>query len=267
MWILVAAIIGSILLAFILLFSIIFKTDRSPTTTGNLSSPSPSLANHINYQPPTDFLVYNYFPRHSINVVVVNPRSGSQKVLATSIAPLSTSGIQKEDVTTYMVPGNIIRVHIISASGETKHFSDLVIDHPTSERIKNLHVGMVTTRFIGSTDVLRMTTNAGNANQGTAWLKIHNLSLLPLRLNDDIVVDPQSRERYKGYLNQGVTLGMIFKDQDELYPDFQYLQPHSDLYYGIVSDLRQPTYGPWQQEFSDECDMDQTLWPLELGHI
>lgn len=266
MWALVAAIIGSILLAIILLFSIIFGTNNHTSTTFSSSS-LPSKGVDISYKPPTDFLVYNYFPRHSINVTSINSQTGLVRVLASDVPPLKTKGIIKEDVINYIVPGSILRVHIVSPEGETAHFSDLVVDHDGSERIKNLHIGMVTTRFLGSTDSLRMATTAGNANQGSIWLKIHNLSLLPLRLNDDINVEPQSRERYQGYLNQGVTLGMIFKDQDRLYPDFQYLQPHSDLYYGIVSDLKQPLYGPWQQDFEDECDMDQTLWPFQLGHV
>lgn len=261
MWALVTAIIVAILLAIILLFSIIFRSSRPSVST------SSSNADDLRYDPPTDFLVYNYFPRHSINITSINPETGITKVLAGGVSPLKTKGIIKEDVVNHIAPGNILRVHTISPEGETSHFSDLVVDHDGHERIKNLHVGMVTTRFLGSTDSLRMTTSAGNANQGSAWIKIHNLSLLPLRLNDDIVVQPQSRERYQGYLNQGVTLGMIFKDQDQLYPDFQYLQPHSDLYYGIVSDLKQPTYGPWQLDFEDECDMDQTLWPFQLGHV
>jgi hypothetical protein len=126
---------------------------------------------------------------------------------------------------------------------------------------------MITTRFIGTTDILRFSSTAGNAINGPAYLLIHNLTDLPLRLNDDIVVAPHDTFRYLGYRHAGVTLGTIFKDQDRIYPDYQLLEPYSDLYYGVNSDIRQPLNGSFQLEFNDNNDSDQTLWPMQMGQM
>lgn len=236
------------------------------------NNPSPSAVSEsrpVKEAPvPTNFRVLNYLPNHTARVDILDPDSGENVTLVDKVRSNKSSGITKDKIERYLKPGSVLRVFITDSKGNTKHYTDHVIDHSCYERIKNLHIGMVTTRFIGkSTDGLRMSTLADNAIQGHSWLMIHNLTELPLRLNDDIVVAPHSTERYLGYLHQGVTLGTIFQDQDGIYPDFQYLNPHTDIYYGVVSDLRQPLYGPFQLEFSDDCDPDQTLWPFELGQM
>lgn len=228
---------------------------------------------------PTNFLIYNYFPKHSIVVDVVDESLVTTRLVG-AIAPRSTGGLTKQQVRDHLAGGNTIRISIITPKG-IKRYTDYLInlDPRGGERIKGLHVGMITTRFIGSTDGLRMTTTSGNAVSGNASLKIHNLSYLPLNLNGGVgegndenpasgggvSVRPHSTDRYLGYLHQGVTLGTIFSDDDGLYPDFQYLEPHSDLYYGVVSDIRQPLSGCWQLEFNDECDYGQTMWPFQEG--
>jgi hypothetical protein len=233
---------------------------------------------------PTNFLVYNYFPKHSISIDIIKyDGKGKRNVfsLIDSIRPKSTSGLTKQQVKDHLQGENVIQIHTISPKGEKKLYTEYMInlDPHGGERIKNLHVGMITTRFIGATDGLRMTTTAGNAISGNASLKIHNLTYLPLNLNGGaqtgnnedpssgggVSVRPHSTDRYLGYLHQGVTLGTIFSDDDGLYPDFQYLEPQSDLYYGVVSDIRQPLSGCFQLEFNDDCEYGQTLWPFQEG--
>ena len=266
-WMIVAGVI--LLIAVIIGFIIATIPSTQQSSTGSTVSSSSSPPEQLpEYTPPANFHVFNYLPNHSLRVEVLNPDSGKSVVLVDGVQPLKTKGITKDKVEAHLHQGNIIRIYITDSEGVCKHYTDHVIDNACDQRIKNLHVGMITTRFIGkSTDGLRMSTLADNAIQGHSWLLIHNLTELPIRLNDDIVVAPHSTERYLGYLHQGVTLGMIFKDQDNIYPDFQYLNPHTDLYYGVVSDLRQPLYGPFQFEYSDDCDLDQTLWPFELGQM
>jgi len=226
---------------------------------------------------PTNFIVYNYFPNHSITLDVES--NSIRTRLIESIPPKKTAGLTKQQVRDHLKGGNIIKISIISPLGERKHFTDYLINLENGERIKGLHVGMITTRFIGSTDGLRMATTAGNSISGNATLKIHNLSYIPLHLNGGssrgadedptsgggVSIRPHSTDRYLGYLHQGVTLGTIFSDDDNLYPDFQYLEPQSDLYYGVVSDIRQPLSGCWQLEFNDDCDYGQTMWPFQEG--
>lgn len=221
------------------------------------SHPQPSI--------PSDFRIYNYLPRHAIRVSVVVGDTTTQ--LVSSISPDSVGHLTRDQVVSYLVGGNVLRFDVIDPdTGVAHHFTDYMIDTSRDERIKNLHVGMVTTRYIGgSMDSLNMVTPHANAGLGSAWLVIHNPTYIPLRLNDDIIVQPHSTFRYLGYLHEGVTMGTYFKDPSGLYPTFQYLRPHNHLYYGVVSDIRQPLYGCWQTEFNDQCDYGQTLWPFQEG--
>lgn len=270
LWLLLVISIILVIGVIVLLAISLSKTPSSPNRS--VQSYSPGAGTGVDmikeYQVPTDFRVFNYLPNHAVNVSVLDVDTGQTIDLVKGVRPNKTGGIVKEDIERYFKPGNVLKIYIVCPDGTVQHYTNNVLDTSCYETIKNLHVGMITTRFIGkSTDGLRMSTLADNAIQGHAWLLIHNLTEIPLRLNDDIVVAPHCTERYLGYLNQGVTLGTIFKDQDGIYPDFQYLNPHSDLYYGVVSDLRQPLRGPFQLEFSDDCDTDQTLWPFELGQM
>jgi len=223
------------------------------------------------YTPPTRFQVYNYLPFHSVKIEVVPSEFAASKTMKSStlvkeIKPKSKANVKAGDVIKYFKPGNVLRFYVFSPEQpEPVHYTDYVIDTRNTERIKALHIGMITTRFLGSTDTFRMTVPAANAGEGQPWLKIHNLTNIPLHLNGHIEIKPHDVFRYQGYLNMGVPLGTWLRDDEKLYPTFQYLQPHSDLYYGVVSDLQQPLLGPWQLEFSDECQYGDTLWPLEDG--
>ncbi len=235
---------------------------------------------------PADFTIYNYLPNHSIVIDIISNNNGEADIvtrLPNVVKPLSTTGLTKEQVEKYLKGGNTIRISVTTPQLPPQLYTEYFINTDPETRIKNLHVGMITTRFIGSTDGLRMTTAAGNAVQGNATLKIHNLTYLPLDLifpgtdnnanravadaiDDEVIhTAPHSSSRYLGYLHQGVTLGTIFGDAAQLYPNFQYLAPHSDLYYGVVSDIRQPLSGCQQLEFNDDCDYGQTLWPFQEG--
>ena len=234
-----------------------------------------------NYSPSPNFRVFNYFPNNPIRVDLLIKKGeasevphgltgGSylQKTLIEKIAPQKSGGIPRNLVLQDLVEGSIFKIYVLDPTGKTapREFGTSEIKTNAWERIKNLHVGMITTRFIGTTDTLRMTTTAGNAVNGNAYLVIHNLTELPLRLNDgDIEVPAHGTTRFQGYRHQGITLGYYFNDDDGLYPQYQYLEPFSDLYYGVVSDISQPINGCWQTEYNDQCDYGQTLWPFREG--
>jgi hypothetical protein len=229
---------------------------------------------------PSNFLMFNYFPRHKIQVEAITQKQIAVETdgspvfveetnsLVGSIDPLKTEGLTKDKVNKYLAPGTLLRFYVVDPRGRKEHYSDYVVNTRENERIKNLHIGMITTRFMANTtDSLHTTSTAGNAGSGSAWLVIHNTTNIPLILNDgEIKVEPHSTFRYLGYLNQGVTLGTYFKDTSGLYPDYQILQPYTDLYYGIVSDLQQPLNGCLQyEEFNDQCNYGDTLWPFVDG--
>lgn len=170
-------------------------------------------------------------------------------------------------VNEYLKNGNIIEVFLLD---RTK-YADYVIDMPYDNiRIKELHIGMMTDRSIGSTDVFRSTVTNSNAVRGLAYTNIHNLSALPLNLQVGSItynIKPYEVYKYKGYLHTGIALGTIFKNLDGLYNDYVYLKPYSDIYYGLTSDENQPPQGEGGLQFSfyDKVQYGQTLWPFEDG--
>lgn len=263
MWQVILAISLGLLLVYVLTRK---SEGLAPTfPSGYMSAPG------VKY--PADFGIYNYLQK-PIRIDITS--EGQRKTLIKSLPANTREGVDKEDVIRYFTPGATIDVFLLSGSG-ADHYSSIVVDTKMLERIKNLHIGMITTRFIGkTTDTLRMLTTANNANQGIAFLKIHNVTDLPLRLSlgietltseGPLEIAPHSTIKYLGYRHQGVTLGTYFKDPDGLYPVYQYLIPNSDLYYGLSSDLKQPLQGCFQLEFNDECDPNQTLWPFEMGQM
>jgi len=187
------------------------------------------------------------------------------------VPPLGNSSVPKGVVERQLVPGADLLIYIFEsgqhANAEQTLFSSMKINTEADKRVKCLRVGMITTRFIGATDTLRETVTPANALGGSAVLKIHNLTYVPLSFNEGkVTVKPHDTLWYKGYVNMGVPLGSWFRNDNQIFPTFQYLQPQSDLYYGVVSDLQQPLQGPWQyNEFSDEIDAGQTLWPMQDG--
>lgn len=221
---------------------------------------------------PGDFLVFNYFPDEPLKMIELK-RAGSSfvpgDVLIKEIPPMKTKSLTHENVKKYIKPGAAFRFNIINADGSETTVSDYVINGQSNRKVKNIHVGMITTRYINdSTDSLHLTTTAGNANLGSAWLVVHNLTDFPISFNEgDIVVAPKSTTRYLGYLNQGVALGTILKEDSGKFPDYQYLKPYNHIYYGLVSDIRQPIEGCAQNEFNDDCEYGQTLWPFQDGLV
>jgi len=189
--------------------------------------------------------------------------------LSKPIQSKSAATLTPRQVNEFLKNGNIIEVYLSNGL----KYSDYVIDMPYDNvRIKELHIGMVTDRSIGSTDVFRSTVTNANAVRGLAFVNIHNLSALPLNLQVGSItysIKPYETYIYKGYLHMGVALGTIFKDLSpiRLYDDYVYLKPYSDIYYGLTSDENQPAMGEggMQYSFYDKVQKGQTLWPFEEG--
>jgi hypothetical protein len=223
------------------------------------------------YDRPKDFTIFNHLPKHAIRIDILHYIAKDNKMspatpLVGLIAPLRVGGLARDKVLGELTENSIFRIYMSNPDGSNeKHYADYLLDTAANERIKNLHVGMITSRYIGTqTDSLRLTTTESNATMGSAWLKIHNLTELPLTIND-ITIEPHTTYRYLGQFNQGVALGTILHNNDGLYQDFLYTKPNTDIYYGLVSDLNQPLEGCFQLEFNDDCEYGQTLWPFQEG--
>lgn len=211
------------------------------------------------------FKIKNYLIGSPIVVTVENEK-GEIEYTSKEIQGRKFLGVSETDKLSFFKGGNMIVIYTVD-KGIKKLYSKLYIDTKKNEFIKSLHVGMITTRFTGSTDTFRQTVTASVAVDGQPWVKIHNLTDQTIRLNGRIEIPAHSATRYEGYLNRGVPLGTYFKDDTGIYSTFQYLQPHSDIYYGVVSDLQQSLQGPWQygEEFTDNINPAQTLWPFQEG--
>ena len=146
---------------------------------------------------PADFLIFNYFPKNALKMEAVLP-GGHTKVLIKRIEPLKTKSLTRSQVKRYLTPGSTFRFKITGPSGEDITVSDYIVNNDTDRKLKNLHVGMITTRYIFNTsDGLELSTTSANAGGGNAWLIIHNLTSIPLSFNKgEVKVAPHSTTRY-----------------------------------------------------------------------
>lgn len=241
------------------------------------------------YQPPpgvkTDFIINNYLPSRALSVTVLDP-SGKETELAHSVPPKGRGGLTSQQVIKYLVGGNTLVFYIaypkghkfqnkteekewVAKSGNKRRieYSRYYIDTAQTERIKALHVGMVTSRIRRSPN--QYSSAAANSVQGQGHITIHNYSNIPLSLNKGkIIVPPNGWTQYAGHMRTGVPLGTWFNDDSGMYAVWQYLQPQTDLYYGVVSDSPQALNGGWvytERGYPDVEDYGQTMYPLEEG--
>jgi hypothetical protein len=257
-----------VVLAVIVVASVLFLIRTDPKKESFTAPPR--------VEPRTDFKIYNYLPTRSIRVDVLPSKdkalmtTGEARTLVNEVRSMSTGGLSHYQVVNYLSPDNIIRIYIFPPGkpDEAKHYTDILLTTKENERIKALHVGMITTRFIGEGYLFRDVTHFANAANGLPFVKIHNMTEQPISLNQGrIKVSPHNVVIYSnhGDRHDGVPLGAWFRDDDDIYPVFQYLQPQSDIYYVGASDLQQPLQGSWQPEFDFVNDPNSTMWPLQLG--
>lgn len=238
-------------------------------------SPPPKKERIIQKFQKKDFIIYNYLPKHSIKIDVFNKINNVTSVLCPEVKPLSQSGISKSKADKYFTSDHILKIYILSNKNVAIPYADYIIDTPEKTRIKCLRVGMITTRFIGSTDSFRAVATAANATGGQPWINVYNFTKIPLNINS-LIIPPNGILRHSGYLHRGIPLGTLFTDNTEietplnpknigLFPEYEYTRPYNSLFYGVTSDLEQPLNGDFQLEFSDKVDYAQTLWPLVDG--
>nr|QBK86732.1 MAG: hypothetical protein LCMAC103_00610 [Marseillevirus LCMAC103] len=152
---------------------------------------------------------------------------------------------------TEFAPGALVRVSLVEKADPDNPLP--LATYRLNEAVRDLHVGQVTSRFEGGTWDDQMVV-ASAAVQGRPWIHIHNLTSLPLQLNENIFVPPKTRFTYKGRHHFGVPLGLTLRDPQRRYRPFRVTKPVTDIYYGVVSPSVQPLFGGWQHEFTTEVD-------------
>jgi hypothetical protein len=216
------------------------------------------------YKPPkTNFIIYNYLPHHCISIDVYPSQDkgityDAPISLVKEIPPLRKGGLTTEQVIDFLKPAYMLRFYIFKPGkeNEKQRYADYIIDVESDERIKALHVGQVTGKYLAGNmqqQGLVSTSAIGISAYAAPFVKIHNATEIPLILNGgNIVVEPHQVIRDKGSsLHQGVPLGMIYRDNDRIYPDYHMLSPTTDIYFGVISDLQQSLYSGFSMEYND----------------
>ena len=235
------------------------KTDRS--------SPKSTEKEKEKFKYGNDFHIYNYLNR-SIRIDVLNDKGQKMDVLVENIYPKKSQGFSIGPIEKHLKSGSRFRIYTFDESKpgkEPEFYSEYKINTPEGTTIKNLHIGMITSRWVGADGDFNIGKPGLNAVQGLPWIKIHNFTDRPIALNNNINISPGGTLRYSGRDHFGVRLGTVFKDQDGIFPDYIFTVPATDVYYGIVSDIQQPLFGGFQltPEFNDDSDEPQYL--LESG--
>lgn len=198
--------------------------------------------------------------------VDVKPFNKPVQTFAPRIRARGKMQFSRELADKYFLKGSVVVVYILGEKKMQK-FSTYTLDIPEGTSINKLHIGMITSRWVGADSDMNIGKPGLNAVQGLPWIKIHNMSDVPLSLNHNIDISPNGTLRYTGRDHFGVRLGTVFDDQDGIYPRFIWTIPATDVYYGVVSDLQQPLFGGHQlsPEFLDAADEPHYL--LENGWV
>ncbi len=228
-----------------LIFSFMLSPRTPPIDTDeNVFSPS---SNEVAIS-GNDFHIHNYL-KVPIHIKVELPNK-ELLTLIDKIQPSSKRGVKISTVLKYLRKDTIIKVYV-HQEGNGKYgiipLSNHSLDVPEDGTIKRLHIGMVTSRWIGSDHDQRYIPGL-NAVQGRPWIKIHNLTDKILTLNENIRISPGGTLRYAGRDHFGVRIGTIFSDSDGIFPDFNFKIPATDVYYGVTSDIQQSLFGGYQLE-------------------
>nr|QBK86348.1 MAG: hypothetical protein LCMAC102_01430 [Marseillevirus LCMAC102] len=239
---------------------IIFALDKKPKQNPNKSSyDNPNTE----FPSGTDFYISNYLQK-PIRIEVIDD-GGNNIPLTNRIQPQAKKGFQMKTIEKYIQKGNHMRVYILDDYPGETIYSDYAFEMPEGTTIKMLHIGMITSRWVGADGDYNIGKPGFNAVQGLPWIKIHNLTDRTLSLNNNIDISPGGTLRYSGRDHFGVRLGTVFKDQNNVFPDFIFTIPATDIYYGVVSDIQQSLFGGFQltPDFDDAANEPQYL--LENG--
>ena len=261
------AVLVSVLILFVALF--VF---RSSQKTKNLTSSasnvlqSPKKLHSIKSDdvPITNHLI------QPISVYLIEPGSAPTTTTAPrhlmTIDPSSVAFLDRKVADMTFIRGNMIRVYTRDESGSERLFSTYSFKNiPEGESINKLHIGMITSRWVGANSDFNIGKPGLNAVQGLPYIKIHNRTDYTITLNGAIRISPGGTLLFTGRDHFGVRLGTVFDDDNQIFPQFIFTVPATDVYYGIVSDIEQPLFGGFQidEKFDEEPYEPQYL--LEMG--
>ena len=216
---------------------------------------SPKIDETFQVDVGRDFYIYNY-----LNFPVIIKIENENTL---EIARKNRLGLSDLYVAENLRTGSDIKI-FVKMDEDLIHYSDYKLNVKHDLTIKSLHIGMITSRWVGANFDDKMIP--ANAQQGRPWVKIHNMTNIPLEINRENITQ-YGDILYKGRHHFGVALGTIFNDKDKIFQTFKFDTPATDIYYGVVSDIQQPLFGGWQIDDRFDDDPQEPHFLMENGFI
>ena len=134
-----------------------------------------------------DFKIFNYY---STNHIKLTSGKWSKNINNRSVATVPVEKAAK-----LFALGSFVEIFIRSKQPPNDYV--FLAKYKINKPISAIYVGQVTTRLSGGMGNNRL-IGPGNATQGHPFLNIHNPTSVPLRLNNNILVKPNSIFAYTG---------------------------------------------------------------------
>lgn len=196
------------------------------------------------------FYVYNYY-KVPISVLVTelpstgstSDRGGEPGTLIQNV-PSGKYKAVTHGRWEHLTQSSKITVVKFNGIGDNKTvLGESTLNIPEGKTIKALHCGMVS----GQSDI-SIAADITKSPLGTALprLRIVNLGSRTLNLTTTggnlLTIPPAKSLLYWGEYENGIHMGVTFKDVDGVLPDYTLSKPITDLYLGIISDIEIPLY-------------------------
>lgn len=255
--------VGVVVLALAAILVAGMKRVGERRSTGN----TPML-NAMSQTEPEKKVTFRNYLKKPVRITVVKPgRNNEEEVLIDRLGPGESAVRDAVSIYTLVSGNNRLNIYCLLGNSEDSPrvlFSEYEFNLPPGTTIKALHIGMITSRWIGA-DADSAPATGFNAVQGRPWVKLHNLTSRELKINNNINISPLGVIRYSGRDHFGVRIGTLFEDMEGILPTFQFRQPATDIYFGVVSDIQQPEFGGWQIDTQFDDDPDEPHHLLENG--
>jgi hypothetical protein len=188
---------------------------------------------------PFELTIHNFLKNHSINLIYV-PCNSSISSYKLNKDPIKSDSQVTIPLSLTLKKHDKIKIISDSNKGPESFFDDYKI---IDENINSLYVGMITGHNAPNSDVYKP------AFHDMMQIRIHNLGTVPLTFNNSIYVEPKEMVIYEGREKNGIPLGLVLKNNDNIYPQFKITTYTTDIYYGLVAQYEQPVKGGIRYSF------------------
>lgn len=190
------------------------------------------------------FYVYNYYKVPITVRVDVSPKdvdvpaSNAQITLVHNV-PSGKYKAVSQDKWKHLVQNS----KIIIVDDHYKEIGKSTLNLPKGKTIKALHCGMVS----GHSDIAIL-ADITKSPLGTALPRLRIVNVTPRTINltttgGNLLTIPSGKSLlYWGEYENGIHMGVTFKDVDGILPDYTLIKPITDLFLGIISDIEIPLY-------------------------